>query len=629
MKTLSFLFLLAMASIAQPRTDSIYQPYTVTTAFGWGGGGSQDGTGIEARFNYPQGGAFDRAGNLYVSDTSNDTIRKITPDGVVTTFAGMAGEEGSADGQGSAARFKAPGEIAIDAASNVYVADIENNTIRKITPNAVVTTIAGTPGVFGHVDGPGPEALFNYPYGMVIDRAGNLFISEVGNQVIRKITPDDIVSTFAGGGCCDEDGTGTEAGFVQIGGLGIDQNDNIFAAEYSTEQVREITPAAVVTHYNRSAIVLTSDVAVDRQGHVLATDGDFICYVPPTGIRVLYAGTLPGSEDAVRLKAHFENIAGLVFGPSGDLYAIDAWNHNIRRIPNRGSTSTVAGLAPEGSRDAAGTEARFNGPVGIVSDGAGGFYVCDTINDTIRKIDSAGAVTTIAGKVLRAGLVDGKGDHARFNQPVAIARDASGNLYIADSLNNAVRKLDSAGNVTTAAVVSGNTAGIAVDATGNIYVSVLNEIDKVTPDGQVSIFADHLNAPHGLVFDSVGNLIVANSGDSTIRQVSAAGVVTTIAGTGKNGAKDGPVSIATFHTPHAVAVDSAGDIFVTDSDNSLLRKISGGQVTTLAGAQLNWGWKDGTGADAELTFPKAIIVDTTGALYFCDFHTIRKAVPAQ
>lgn len=636
LKSLALLLLLGVAS-ALAKNVVIYEPYDVTTVYGWAGVGSQDGTGVEARFNNPFSGAFDQAGNLYVSDTSNETIRKITPAGVVTTFAGAVGQAGSADGQGSAARFNYPIEIAIDKAGNLFVADESNNTIRKITPDAVVTTIAGSPGVFGHVDGPGAQALFSYPYGMVIDSAGNLFISEAGNEDIRKITPDYTVSTFAGGPAGDNDGTGTAASFTTLAGIGIDRNDNIYAMEWLYGQVRMITPAAVVTHYNRSAAIPQSqDVAVDRHGN-LFTAGGFgarIYSIPPTGPATTFAGGYPGSEDGTGDKAQFNNLYGVTFDAAGNLYAIDVWNKTVRRVTPKAVVTTVAGLADRGSRDAVGIEARFYYPWGIVSDGAGGFYVCDSVNDTIRKIDSAGAVTTIAGKVFTPGLVDGRGLHARFNDPTAIARDAAGNLYVADSLNNAVRKINPAGVVTTLAPGTTFTdpKGIAVDAAGNVYVAMgpLNEIDKITPSGAVSVFASGLRNPLGLAIDPAGNLLVADYDDSTIRKVSPAGVVTTVAGNGTKGHKDGPAASATFQNPSGLTVDAAGNIFVCDTDNHTIRKISvAGQVTTLAGS--TQGWQDGTAGESKFSYPQSLAVDSSGALTIADYFNsvIRRAVPTQ
>ena len=184
------------------RNDTIRKitPAGVVTTFAGTAGqsGSADGTGAAARFTNPEGTAVDGAGNVYVADTFNDTIRKITPAGVVTTLAGTAGQGGSADGTGAAARFAFPTGVAVDGAGNVYVADTDNDTIRKITPAGVVTTLAGTAGQSGSADGTGAAARFNSPFGLAVDGAGNIYVADEDNDAIREITPAGVVSTLAG-----------------------------------------------------------------------------------------------------------------------------------------------------------------------------------------------------------------------------------------------------------------------------------------------------------------------------------------------------------------------------------------------------------------------------------------------
>jgi sugar lactone lactonase YvrE len=163
-----------------------------------GASGGQDGAGDVARFATPRGIAIDQAGNLYVADEGNSNIRKITPAGVVSTLAGSTGQSGNADGTGPAARFAVPRALTVDAAGNVYVADTDNNTIRKITPAGVVTTLAGRAGETGATNGTGGAARFSEPRGIAVDTAGNIYVADSGNQAIRQITPDGVVTTVAG-----------------------------------------------------------------------------------------------------------------------------------------------------------------------------------------------------------------------------------------------------------------------------------------------------------------------------------------------------------------------------------------------------------------------------------------------
>jgi sugar lactone lactonase YvrE len=220
----------------------------VTTLAGAKAAGSTDGTGAAARFNMPLGVALDGNGNLYVADSGNNTIRKVTPAGVVTTFAGTAGKAGSADGTGAAARFNSPVGIAIDGKGNLYVADGDNCTIRKVTPAGVVTTLAGTAGTVGNADGAGAAAQFYLPSGIAVDGSGNLYIADTENYLIRMITPSGVVTTLAGttppggangsnGGSAD--GTGAAAQFFYPSGIAVDGSGNLYVGDSFNYTIRK------------------------------------------------------------------------------------------------------------------------------------------------------------------------------------------------------------------------------------------------------------------------------------------------------------------------------------------------------------------------------------------------------
>ncbi len=256
--------------------------------------GSADGTGAAASFNQPWGIATDSAGNVYVADTGNNTIRKITPAGVVTTLAGTAGV-GSADGTGTAASFYSPYGVATDSAGNVYVADTGNDTVRKITPAGVVTTLAGTAGVQGSVDGTGTAASFWFPRGLATDSAGNVYVADYGNQTIRKITPAGVVTTLAGtagvGGYAD--GTGAAASFNSPLGIATDSTGNVYVTDsWIDYNVRKITPAGVVTTlagtYNHPW-----GVATDSADNVYVGDwgSGTIRKITPAGVATTVVGT--------------------------------------------------------------------------------------------------------------------------------------------------------------------------------------------------------------------------------------------------------------------------------------------------------------------------------------------------
>jgi sugar lactone lactonase YvrE len=241
--------------------------------------GSIDGIGIKASFVGPSGLTIDACGNLYIADTGNNKIRKISPMGVVTTVAGT-GVGGSVDGDRSQASFLAPTDVAVDALGNLYVADISNNKIRKITPSGVVSTFAGS-GVEGSLDGIGILAALHYPRNITLDTVGNLYVSEWGSHKIRKISPAGVVTTLAGGGIYDADGTGNVAGFALPSGLTIDAAGNLYVADTHSNKIRKITPNGVVTTFAGTGVAGSLDgllatatfdrpfgVAIDNNGNM-------------------------------------------------------------------------------------------------------------------------------------------------------------------------------------------------------------------------------------------------------------------------------------------------------------------------------------------------------------------------
>ncbi|HTS18487.1 MAG TPA: hypothetical protein VMP11_13015 [Verrucomicrobiae bacterium] len=321
-----------------------------------GSAGSANGTGSSARFDYPTGVALDTQGNLYVADGANQTIRKIAPGEVVTTLAGLAGASGTNDGTGSNARFYYPTAVALDSAANVYVADSGNDTIRKITPSGVVTTLAGQAGSQGSADGTGSNARFFEPNGVAVDSSGNVYVADTGNDTIRKITPSGVVTTLAGqaGSQGSADGAGSSARFFYPYGVSVDLAGNVYVTDTYNDTIRKITPNAVVTTLAGLAgssgyIDGTGDNArfnnpegaasIDTAGNVYVSDfgNDTIRMISPGGVVTTLAGSpeIPGSTDGTGTAATFNGPAGVAVDSTGNVYVADSQNDTIREgTPN-------------------------------------------------------------------------------------------------------------------------------------------------------------------------------------------------------------------------------------------------------------------------------------------------------
>ena len=546
-----------------------------------GTSGSDDGMGSDARFNSPTGVAVDSSGNVYIADYWNHTIREITPSGAVSTFAGLAGVPGSDDATGNLARFNTPSGVAVDSVGNVYVADYRNNTIRKITPAGTVTTLAGTAGTWGPTDGTGGNARFNNPFAVAVDSLSNVYVADLWNFTIRKITPARVVSTFAGqaGTQGSADGTGSSARFSNPIGVAVDASNNVYVADYNNNTIQRITPARVVTTLAGSA-----------------SGGS-------------------GSVDGTGRNARFNHPNGVAVDGGNNIYVADTDNQTIRKITPAGVVSTLSGLAgASGSADGTGSNARFNNPYHVAADSAGNIYVSDHQNHTVRKITPARAVSTLAGMAGVSGSTDGTGSNARFNYPVGVAVDSLGNVYVADYQSHTLRMVTPDGDVSTLAGL----AGVNGSADGT---------------GSEARFA----LPWGVALDTTGNLYVADCGNHTIRKIKPVGAdweVSTLAGlAGVNGTADGTNSDARFYFPEGVAVDSAGNLYVADFQNHTIRKITAvgadWVVSTVAGLAGVSGSTDGTGGNARFTNPDGVAVDSAGNIYVADYgnHTIRKGVP--
>ena len=621
----------SVADAALPSVDAAPPaPPALNFIAGWlGGSGRQDGIGTFAQFNAPIGGTYDDNGHFFVADSNNNTIRQIDlATGAVTTFAGTAGSAGNVDDTGLNAKFNGPQDVTFDGNGNLFVIDGSDCVVRQIViSTAAVTTIAGMSGQCSNANGVGAMARFQYPYGIVADHNGSLFIADYSNNAVRQIDiATATVSTLA-------------SGLAGPFGVTSDLAGDIFVADFNDHTIKEINVAT-------KAVTL-----------IAGTAGQ--------------SGTMNG----IGAAALFHGPQGITFDGNGHLFVSEAFNHTIREIDlSNNNVTTLAGVfGVNGYQDGAGATALFNQPQGVRSDGNGNLLVMDTNNQCVREIDVATAtVSTLAGAPNLSGNTDGFGLEARFSSANAIVyvpgsgESDAGSLFIADSGNSLIRKVDIAtGEVTTFAgdptqrgsndgagevAQFNNPSGIThaaggLGSPGTLFVAdsgnhTIRQIDIATamvttlvgdagtPGSTDAMGSDALfNNPNGIVFDGAGNLFVTDTGNSTIRQIDVqTTMVSTLAGqAGSTGSTNNATGTsARFNNPNGIAYGDVGQLFVVDSNNNLIRQIdiSTSAVSTLAGIAQQYGHTDGLGSQAEFIQPHSVVFygvgDGLGRLFVSD-----------
>jgi sugar lactone lactonase YvrE len=525
---------------------------TITPVAGGQFSGAADGAATVASFNQPQGLTQDAAGNLYVADTGNHTIRRVAADGTVSTIAGLAGTQGTSDGTGSAARFNQPTGIALGPDGDLYVADRSNNLIRRVTTAGVVTTYAGSSA--GFADGAAAAAMFNGPLAVAVAANGDVLVADSSNHRIRRIlragTTAGAVQTLAGNGtfsAADPDGTGTAAVISFPHAVVLRGNTLTVRDQFVLRQI-DLTTAVVTTltgsrslgegyadGSKTTARIRDSGIGITgapNGGFMLADDLALRSVSAAGDVRTIAANAAAGVTQAgvgVLAQMPFalavNDPQGITVDPAGNVVVSDNGTRVVRRISPAGVVTLAAGLVGSfgGAVDGVGSEAQFaNLRSAIFSDSTGVTYVSDGFG-AVRRIATDNATTSLAGAADAFGAVDGNGPTARFNGIGGFAVGTGGNVFVGDAANNALRRIDPAGNVTTYAGVFGQ---------------------SVRVDGPIA--TARFIAPGSLAFAPDGSLYVVDSG--AIRRISADGsTVSTIAAAG------GQVT--------RLAVDAAGTVF--------------------------------------------------------------------
>ena len=483
----------------------------ITTVAGNGTAGySGDGEpATNASLGYPLGVALDISGNLYIAQSYNNRIRNVDTSGIITTVAGNGTYGYSGDGgPATNASLRAPSDVAVDASGNLYIADSANHCIRKVDTAGIITTVAG----------------MSHPSDVAVDASGNLYIAEVDAHRISKVDTSGIITTVAGNGTWGYSGDGgpaTNASFWQPWGVAVDASGNLYIADSADRRIRKVDTYGIIT--------------------TVAGNG---------------AGGYSG-DGGPATNASLCAPLGVAVDASGNLYIADWCNQRIRKVDTSGIITTVAGNGAGGYSGDGGpaTNASLWWPSGVAVDASGNLYIAEVGNQRIRRVDTSGIITTVAGNGTAGYSGDGgPATNARLCWPSDVAVDASGNLYIADWYNHRIRKVDTSGIITT---VAGN--GTA----------------SYSGDGGPATNAS-LRYPHGVAVDVNGNLYIADYDNHRIRTVDPLGIITTVAGNGTEGysGDGGPATNARLQYPSGVTVDTSGNLYIADRDNHRIRKVS-------------------------------------------------------
>jgi uncharacterized protein (TIGR03437 family) len=596
------------------RLDATTHIVTLVAGNGTPGYSGDNGLATGAQLNQPHGVAVDASGNIYIADTSNQCVRRIS-DGVITTLAGTGVVGFSGDGgPATAAQLFLPQGVAVDSSGNVYIADTNNNRIRVVA-NGTIATAAGGGSAFGD-NGPATSAQLIQPHGVAVDAAGNLYIADTDNNRIRKVS-NGVITTIAGSGTAGfagDNGPATSANLFLPQGIAVDSAGNLYIADTSNNRIRKVTGGSITTIAGTGTAGFSADngpaigaelnlppgVAVDASGNVYIADtnNDRIREVT-TGVIATVAGNGTAGysgDNGVPTSAQLSQPQGIAVDSSGNVYIADTLNNRVRII-SAGLISTLAGTGTAGFSGDNGmaASAQLNQPRGVAVDTSGNVYIADTGNNRIREI-SGGVITTIAGGGTSSG--NGTATSAKLNLPQGVAVDTSGNIYIADTGNNRVCTV--VGGVIN--TVAGNGAA------------------GFSGDGGTSTSAQ-LNQPQGVTADTAGNIYIADTNNNRIRAVTG-GTIGTIAGGGSSLGDGGTPTSAQLFAPRSIALDTAGDLYIADSSDNRIRYITNATTTTIvtiAGTgTAGFGGDNGPSTSASLNAPKGVTVDTSGNVYISD-----------
>ncbi len=473
---------LYIADTSNWRVRRVASDGVITTLAGTGTGGfccrfGGSGTATESQLAFVRGLAVDHVGNVFVADSLADQILRVGVDGVISAVGGRGFRGGRGDGGLAVdADLNSPFDVAVGGAGNIYVADNGNHRIRKVTPGGTISTVVGTGTQgFGGDGGRASSAAPNFPRHLGLNGDGNLYIADGANHRIRKVAVDGTISTVAGTGVPGFSGDGgraTEAQLAFAQDVAVDSNGTIYVADTTNSRIRTVTSEGVIStavgmsHLSGDGALATDavlffpwDVATDNAGnlYVADTNNHAVRCITPDGVINTVAGTGDagfGADGGLAIETALAFPRGVAVDGSGSIYIADTGTNRVRKVSPEGVISKVAGTGKLGFSGDGGlaTDADLDSPVDLAVDGSGSIYIGDIDNNQIRKVSTDGVISTVAGTGLRGfGGDGGLATSAAINIPIAVTVDGSGNIYFADRDNHRIRRISSAGVISTVA----------------------------------------------------------------------------------------------------------------------------------------------------------------------------------
>jgi len=619
----------AAASVFKLDRNGVLTRVAGNSTSGYSGDGGQ---AINAQLTQTTGLAVDAAGNLFLADLGR--VRRVSPGGIIATVAGNGTLGFSGDGGPATDAAISVGGISVDGAGNLFLADERAGRIRKVSPAGIITTIAGT-GTFRYSGdgGPATSAQLSFPSDVAVDSRGNIYVADTNNCRVRRIDPNGIITTIAGSGVRGYSGDGGSATDAQLNsptGVAVDGVGNVYFVDGSNLRVRRISPGGIITTVAGNGTQGSSGdgglatgaqlnrplgVAADTEGNLFITGSDFrVRKVSPDGIITTVADNgNPNSlgDGGPAAKAQLDDPEDVAVDGAGNLFIADAGNGRVRKVTPDGIITTVAGngtltfcangsVCPPVGDGGPATSAQLSLPWGLAVDGAGNLFIADGGNNTVRKVSPNGTISTVASLSL----------------PGRMALDGMGNLFIGTG-DDRIRKVSPDGVITT---VAGNgQAGFSGDG-GPAQNASLSFIDQLGEDAQGG----------GMAVDGAGGLVVADTYNNRVRKISPDGLITTIAGGGSSGGDGGPATSAQLDQPWSVAFDGAGTLFISEETGERIRKVSPDETITTVADRATNGLGPGMPGYAANGAPywtglEGIAADGAGNVYFATayLNTIR------